>query len=586
MLKDIQSVSLLDILPGNLLEDAQVYAAAKSLDDELQRVTMACREVLHLPRLDELPEAVLDLLAWQWHVDFYEPVGMDVETKRRLVKKSIAWHRIKGTPAAIEAVASAAFDKTTIKEWYEYGGKPYYFKIITEDVTTDKDVLNRLRRAVDSVKNTRSLLEEIEFLLHLQDKETATERPELSILANKIERHVWRGRYFDGTWTFTPPPALDGTRVHNGMWKYDGVDAGAEDARGQYFDFTGERSFCGAWDFSLGKLSRKILFDSLEADPISIIRPGFAMTENYRTILRYDTSSRLYDGSWNFGENHICDESTIEAITRAADHANISERELNEMAAGITEIYPLTRIRRLNGTWKFRRPEGFDGNLWFGGENVFNGLPHLPDPAEHPLFMNGAWRLDGGKTFDVPSPAVCFEADEDSDDYLSLSHALSPIREEVIEREQESTETELIPRDCLPRLTFDGQAVLDGKHTYSAAYVEMMSKELSTSVADRLRHAVKFDGSMNFAGGLLDGAPGPDEDTAITITEGRWFSGKWKFDGDTSQRHNGGYIYDGSTMYERRCREAISYSGTAIFDGSHGHRWGNGTFEQIKRGAA
>jgi len=74
MLKDIQSVSLLDILPGNLLEDAQVYAAAKSLDDELQRVTMACREVLHLPRLDELPEAVLDLLAWQWHVDFTSPL--------------------------------------------------------------------------------------------------------------------------------------------------------------------------------------------------------------------------------------------------------------------------------------------------------------------------------------------------------------------------------------------------------------------------------------------------------------------------------------------------------------------------------
>lgn len=586
MLKDIQSVSLLDILPGNLLEDAQVYAAAKSLDDELQRVTMACREVLHLPRLDELPEAVLDLLAWQWHVDFYEPVGMDVETKRRLVKKSIAWHRIKGTPAAIEAVASAAFDKTTIKEWYEYGGKPYYFKIITEDVTTDKDVLNRLRRAVDSVKNTRSLLEEIEFLLHLQDKETATERPELSILANKIERHVWRGRYFDGTWTFTPAPALDGTRVHNGLWKYDGVDAGAEDARGQHFDFIGERSFCGTWDFSLGKPSRKILFGSPEADPLSIIEPEFVMAENYKTVLDYGATGRTHDGSWNFGENHIRDESAIEAITRAADRANISEQELNEMAAGIAEIYPLTRIRRMNGTWKFRKPEGFDKSTWFGGEVIFNGLPHLPDPVEHPLLADGTWWTDGRNTFDAPSPVVCFEADEDSNDYLSLSHMLNPTREEVVEREQESTETELIPRDCLPRLTFDGQAVLDGTHTYSAVYVEMMSKELSASAADRLQHAAKFDGSMNFAGDLLDGAPGPDEDAAITITEGRWFSGKWKFDGDTSQRHNGGYIYDGSTIYARKRREAIKHDGTAAFDGAHNYRWGQGTFEQSTKGAA
>ena len=586
MIKDIESISLLDILPNSILTDPQIASAAKALDAELQSVTRAVVETLHLSRLDVLPETVVDLLAWQWHVDYYEPIGMDLDTKRRLVRESIAWHRMKGTPAAIEAVASAAFDKTTVKEWYEYGGKPYYFKIVTEDVTTDKDTLNRLRRAVDSVKNVRSWLEEVEFLLHLQDKETAIERPKLSVLANGIERYLWRGRYFDGTWNFIQAPVYDGTRPHNGLWKYDGVAAGAEDARGQYFDFTGERGFDGSWDFSLSKQSRKILLNSPEADPLSIIEPGFVMTENYKTVLDYDATGRAHDGSWNFGENRIRDESIIEAVAGTADRANIREQTLGGMANEIDEIYPSARIRKLDGTWKFRGPEGFDGNLWFGGETVFNGLPHLPDPAEHPLFMNGAWRLDGGKTFDVPSPAVCFEADEDSDDYLSLSHALSPIREEVIEREQESTETELIPRDYLPRLTFDGQAVLDGTHTYSAAYVEIMSKELSASTTDRLQHAVKFDGSMNFAGDLLDGAPGPDEDANLTITEGRWFSGKWKFDGDTSQRHNGGYIYDGSTIYARKRREAIKHDGTAAFDGAHNYRWGQGTFEQSTKGAA
>ena len=323
MIKDIESISLLDILPNSILTDPQITAAAKALDTELQSVTRATVETLHLPRIDELPEAVVDLLAWQWHVDFYEPLGMDIDTKRRLVKESIAWHRMKGTPAAIEAVASVAFDTTTVKEWYEYGGKPYYFKIVTEDVTTDKEVLNRLHRAVDSVKNVRSWLEEIEFLLHLQDKETATERPELSVLANKIERYLWRGRYFDGTWNFTKAPVYDGTWLHNGLWKYDGVAAGAEDARGQYFDFASERGFNGRWDFSLSKPSRKILFDSPEADPLSIIEPGFVMTENYKTVLDYGATGRTHDGSWNFGENHICDESTIEAITRAADRANI-----------------------------------------------------------------------------------------------------------------------------------------------------------------------------------------------------------------------------------------------------------------------
>ena len=164
MLKDLQSVSLLDILPPNLLEDAQIYAAAKSLDDELQRVTTACREVLHLPRLDELPEAVLDLLAWQWHVDFYEPLGLDIATKRRLVKESIAWHRTKGTPAAVEKMIKATWGSASIEEWFEYGGSPGYFRvdIATEETIREEDI-PIVAKAVETNKNVRSLLDAVNF---------------------------------------------------------------------------------------------------------------------------------------------------------------------------------------------------------------------------------------------------------------------------------------------------------------------------------------------------------------------------------------------------------------------------------------
>ena len=586
MIKDIESVGLLDILPSSILTDPQIAAAAKALDTELQAVTNATIETLHLPRLDELPETVVDLLAWQWHVDFYEPLGMDIDTKRRLVKESIAWHRMKGTPAAIEAVVSAAFDKTTVKEWYEYGGKPYYFKIVTEDVTTDKDILNRLRRAVDSVKNVRSWLEEIEFLLHLQDKEAATESPELSILANKIERYLWRGRYFDGTWNFTKAPAYDGTRVHDGLWLYDGVVVGDEDARGEYFDFTGERSFAGDWDFSLSKSSRKILFDSLEPDLLSILESRCEVSESYKTPLHFDALGRAHDGSWNFGDNRIRDENIIMDAVRATDHVNMHEDTHSETKTSIVETYPFTRIRRMDGTWKFRKAEEFDGNFWFGGETIFNGLPYLPDTVERPLLMDGTWQTDGKKTFDVPSPSAWFNADEDSNDPLSLSHVFKPINEEIIEKEQESTETEILPKDRLQRMIFDGLTEMDGTHTYSAVYVEEMCKELSVSITDKMKHAAKFDGSMNFAGGLLDGLPGPDEDANLTITEGRWFTGRWRFDGDTSACHDGGYVYDGSTIYARKRREAIAHNGAVIFDGTHGYRWGQGTFEQSTKGAA
>lgn len=169
MIKDIHSLSLLDILPDNLLADKQVAAAAQALDGELQAVTAATIETLHLPRLDVLPEKVLDLLAWQWHVDFYEPLGMSVETKRKVIRKSIAWHRMKGTLSAVEEVVSTIFaTNAVVEEWFEYDGNPYCFKItVSADSTAFKlDDLQEVRRLVNKVKNVRSWLEEIYFSLH------------------------------------------------------------------------------------------------------------------------------------------------------------------------------------------------------------------------------------------------------------------------------------------------------------------------------------------------------------------------------------------------------------------------------------
>ena len=100
MAKNLHDLSLQDILPSSIRDDYQVYAAAKALDPELQGVSRDIREALILSRIDELPEAVIDLLAWQWHVDFYE-LARTLEMKRKAVKGSIRWHRKKGTVWAI-----------------------------------------------------------------------------------------------------------------------------------------------------------------------------------------------------------------------------------------------------------------------------------------------------------------------------------------------------------------------------------------------------------------------------------------------------------------------------------------------------
>lgn len=169
MLRNIQTISLLDILPDSILADEKIKAIAVALNTELQKVTAETQQVLHLPRLDVLPEKVIDLLAWQFHVDFYEPVGMDIKTKRKLVKESIAWHRIKGTPAAVEMMLSSTFGRSAkVSEWYEYDGEPYHFKVSvkTKNFPT-MESLGLAKQGVLAAKNTRSVLDSIKTIVEI-----------------------------------------------------------------------------------------------------------------------------------------------------------------------------------------------------------------------------------------------------------------------------------------------------------------------------------------------------------------------------------------------------------------------------------
>ena len=167
MSKELQSTSLLDLLPENLLADAQIYAAARALDDELQKVTVATRDALILPRIDELSEEVIDILAWQWSVDFYDELK-SLAKKRNAVKQSIAMHRIKGTRRAVELALHMVYTTGEVSEWFEYGGRPYYFRVhFIEPESIRTEDVDRVIRIINAVKNTRSWLESIGFTRHV-----------------------------------------------------------------------------------------------------------------------------------------------------------------------------------------------------------------------------------------------------------------------------------------------------------------------------------------------------------------------------------------------------------------------------------
>ena len=160
MLKSLQDFSMMDLLPDSLTRDPQIRAYIEGIDEELRKLSKDIRETLILSRIDELPENVLDLLAWQFHLDFYQPAELDIGTKRELIRESIADHRIRGTPAAVEKLLTTIFNNASVKEWWEFDGAPYTFRIeqLGKTLATEQDYKD-FELALDVAKNVRSHLE-------------------------------------------------------------------------------------------------------------------------------------------------------------------------------------------------------------------------------------------------------------------------------------------------------------------------------------------------------------------------------------------------------------------------------------------
>lgn len=160
---DIKTVNLSDILPSSIAADADVDACARAINEELLDISNSIDEALIFARIDELESDMLDHLAYNFKVDFYD-ASASLEARRGIIKQAFDWHRIKGTRAAVERIVSLFFDNATIQEWFEYGGDKFKFKINTEYATfRNEQDFQDFFRLISAAKNVRSWLETMRF---------------------------------------------------------------------------------------------------------------------------------------------------------------------------------------------------------------------------------------------------------------------------------------------------------------------------------------------------------------------------------------------------------------------------------------
>ena len=118
-MRNIENISLRDLVPESIRSDPRVSDAIDSLDAEIQAVSVLCRVPSILARIDQLDSATLDHLAWQFNAKTWR--GSWPESLKRTVLRAIIEVKSRlGTRYAVEQAISGLGSIATIKEWWEY----------------------------------------------------------------------------------------------------------------------------------------------------------------------------------------------------------------------------------------------------------------------------------------------------------------------------------------------------------------------------------------------------------------------------------------------------------------------------------
>lgn len=153
----LPEAELLDFLPSSLKNDTDMICLSYALKRAIERLLTYERSAMIYNFIDELPEQVLNALAGDLHVDWYD-FDYSTDIKRAIIKSSIKIYQKMGTKYAVETALRDVYKGADVSEWFEYGGKPYHFKIGVDisreglSENTDSEITEK----VNFYKNLRS----------------------------------------------------------------------------------------------------------------------------------------------------------------------------------------------------------------------------------------------------------------------------------------------------------------------------------------------------------------------------------------------------------------------------------------------
>ena len=161
-MQNIYDANYADALPPPLKGNPELYALGKAVAEQMRATAQAIKHNRIYTRIGELDERTLDILAYDLRVDWYD-LAYPLETKRAIIKDCVKVHQKIGTKAAVEMALSAVYPDAKVAEWFEYGGKPFTFKVVLSAGDNDAAKREKVFSLIQYYKNLRSHLDAIVY---------------------------------------------------------------------------------------------------------------------------------------------------------------------------------------------------------------------------------------------------------------------------------------------------------------------------------------------------------------------------------------------------------------------------------------
>jgi phage tail P2-like protein len=131
-------LTLLDFVPESIITDSEIVALSVAIDPELRSVGASIIEAVILPNIGQLPEPILDELAWAFRLNELQLWDdADIDGKRALLVNIFAIRKKSGTRFAVRRIFDLLSVIGTLTEWWEEDTPTFPFTYKIQITATD-----------------------------------------------------------------------------------------------------------------------------------------------------------------------------------------------------------------------------------------------------------------------------------------------------------------------------------------------------------------------------------------------------------------------------------------------------------------